>query len=232
MTHAQHIVNTAKEREELQAKGDTLDAAIKQAEHESRKLDVTIATMKGSNAQYKHQFTKVAEGDDELAQQKTLQQKNKELQAIINRRTNEMKEFLRTEMAKMSELQDHQRKKQEVQQKLQVLQEGHNTVQKDVEEQRELVARYDVAITKAKRAAEPEIVQDISLLEEHEKTENATSMLLQLAAANGEEAQRTVEASLQRQGIELPTGESPANGGEDGGGDTSARGESGEPPPS
>lgn len=204
MTHAQHIVRTAKEREELQAKGDSLDAAIKKAERESRKLDKTIATLKGSNAKFKHQFTKVGEGDDELMQQKILQQKNKELQTIINRRTNEMKDFLRTEMSKMSELQDRGREKEEIQEKVRILEERKSALMRDIEEQKELVARYDLAVNKIRRTTEEEIAVDIQLQEEREKLDSLVQLFVSSCSSRGEEIARVAEGALLRHNIELP----------------------------
>ena len=203
MTHAQHIVKTAKEREELQSHGDTLDTNIKKAEKELRKIEKIIAVLKGSNAKYKHQFVKVADGDDEIVQQKLLQQKNKELQTIINRRTNEMKDFLRGEVTKMSELQDRQNQRAEMDGEMRLREEQRVAVDKEIEEQRELVARYDLAIGKAKRTTEPEIVEDVALLEEEEKQNSVIQLLLSVAKNSGEEVYRVVEGTLQRNGIDI-----------------------------
>jgi coiled-coil domain-containing protein 39 len=204
MTHAQHIVKTAKEREELQTYGDSLDVNIKKAERELRKIDKTIAILRGSNSKFKHQFTKVTDGDDALVQQKLLQQKNKELQAIINRRTNEMKEFLRTEVAKMSELQDRQNERAELEAGIGQIEEQRVALHKEIEEQRELVARYDVAIGKARRTTESEIVQDIELLEEEEKQASIVRLLMLVAQNHGEDVYRVIEGTLHRNGIEIP----------------------------
>jgi hypothetical protein len=204
MTHAQHIVKTAKEREELQSYGDSLDNSIKASEKELRKIDKTISLLKGSNSKFKHQFTKVGDGDDELVQQKLLQQKSKELQAIINRRTNEMKDFLRTEVSKMSELQDQQNEKAELDASVRQLEEQRVALAREVDEQRELVARYDVAIGKARRTTEPEIVEDVALLEEEEKLTSLILLLLQVAQSHGEEVFRVVEGTLHRNGVEIP----------------------------
>eukprot|EP00455_Lapot_gusevi_P004069 TRINITY_DN11672_c0_g2_i1.p1 TRINITY_DN11672_c0_g2~~TRINITY_DN11672_c0_g2_i1.p1 ORF type:complete len:249 (+),score=59.01 TRINITY_DN11672_c0_g2_i1:99-749(+) len=214
MTHAQHIVKTAKEREELQTYGDTLDGDIKKAERELRKIDKTIATLRGSNSKFKHQFTKVTEGDDTLVQQKLLQQKNKELQAIVNRRTNEMKDFLRTEVSKMSELQDRQNDKAELEAGIAQLEDQRVALDKEIEEQRELVARYDVAIGKSRRTTETEIVKDIELLEEEEKQVSLVRLLMQVAQNHGEEVFRVVEGTLHRSGIEIPAD---SFGGDEGG---------------
>ena len=205
MTHAQHIVKTAKEREELQQQGDSLDGSIKASERELRKIDKTMAILRGSNIKFKHQFTKVHDGDDEVVQQKLLIQKNKELQTIVNRRTNEMKEYLRTEVAKMSELQDRQNEFTELQQQKTQLEQQKLGIAKEAEEQRELVARYDVAIGKAKRMTEAEIVDDILLLEEHESHQSTAALLLDLAKHHGEDVYRAAEGALRLRDIQIPS---------------------------
>jgi hypothetical protein len=205
-THAQHIVRTAKEREELQAAGDNLDGEIKRVDRESRKLDKTIAMLKGSNAKYKQQYSKVGEGDEEVVQSKMLQKKSKELQSIVNRRTNDMRDFMRTEMAAISELQERTRERDDVVQQIQLMQDGEGGLQRDIEEQHELVAQYDVAIGKARRVTEPEIVEDISLLEEVDKVESVVALLLQVAAGKeDDELLRHVEETLLQQDFQLPS---------------------------
>lgn len=184
-TQAQHIVRTAKEREELQATGDALDSEIKRVERESRKLDKTISLIKSSNVKFKHQFTKVGEGDDDLVQQKLLSTKGKELQGIINRRAHDAKEFMRTEMAKIADLQERQRERDEVAQRIKVMQDGEVGLQRDVDEQRELIAKYDVAISKARRQTEAEIVEDILLREDQEGLNSHLNMLLSAASSYG-----------------------------------------------
>jgi chromosome segregation ATPase len=205
MTHAQHIVKTAKEREELQQQGDGLDASIKAAEKELRKIDKTMAILRGSNIKYKHQFSKVHDGDDEVVQQKLLIQKNKELQTIVNRRTNEMKEYLRTEVAKMSELQDRGNELQELQGQKAQLEQQKQSIGKETEEQRELIARYDVAIGKAKRMTETEIVDDILLLEDSEAQESVVMLLLGLAKNSGEDVFRAAEGALRLRDVAIPS---------------------------
>lgn len=205
LTHAQHIIKTAKEREELQLQGDNLDVGIKSSEKELRKIDKTLAILRGSNIKFKHQFTKVHDGDDEVAQQKLLQQKNKELQSIVNRRTNEMKEYLRTEVSKMSELQDRQNEHNELHQQRAQLEQQKLIIAKEAEEQRELVARYDVAIGKAKRMTEAEIVDDILLMEEQENQQSVVGLLLGLAKHHGEDVFRIVEGGLRLKDIPIPS---------------------------
>jgi chromosome segregation ATPase len=202
-THAQHIVKTAKEREELQAQGDALDAEIKRVEREGRKLDKVIAQFKGSNATFKHQFTKVAETDDEVVEQKLLHKKNKDLQTVINRRTAEAKNAMRTEMATAGELQERQRERDDTAQQVDVLREGEQGLMQEIDQIKNTVATLDLAIARdVKGVDDPDIVEDIKQLEETDRVEQLVGMLVRVGSARGDEAQRIVEGTLSRYEID------------------------------
>ena len=203
-THAQHIVKTAKEREELQAQGDLLDGEIKRVEREARKLDKTIAQFKGSNAKFKHQFTKVGDNDDEVVEQKMLQKKNKDLQTVINRRTADAKNAMRTEMSTAGELQERQRERDDLAQQVDVMREGEQSLVQDIEQMKNTVATLDLAIARDVRSVEePVIVEDIKMMEEAEHVDQLVNLLVRIGAAKGDEIQRVVEGTLSRNDIEF-----------------------------
>lgn len=203
-TQAQHIVRTAKEREELQARGDALDSEIKRVEREARKLDKTIAQFKGSNAKFKHMFNKVGDADDEVVEQKMLQKKSKDLQTVINRRTADAKNAMRTEMATAGELQERQRERDDVAQQVDVLREGEQALLQDIEQLKNTVSTLDLAISRDARAVEePVIVDDIRLLEETERVHQLVALLVRIGAAKGDETQRIVEGTLTRHEIDF-----------------------------
>jgi chromosome segregation ATPase len=203
-THAQHIVRTAKEREELQAQGDTLDGEIKRVEREARKLDRTIAQFKGSNAKFKHQFQKVSETDDEVVEQKLLQKKNKDLQTVINRRTADAKSAMRTEMQTATDLQERQRERDDAAQQVDVMREGEQALLQDIEGMKNTVATLDLAISRDVRGVDERvIVDDIKLIEESDRVEHLVNMLVRTGATKGDELQRIVEGTLSRHGVEF-----------------------------
>jgi hypothetical protein len=85
------------------------------------------------------------------------------------------------------------------------LEQQKQAVAKETEEQRELIARYDVAIGKARRMTEAEIVDDILLLEDSERQESIVLLLLDLAKNNGEDVYRATEGALRLRDIAIPS---------------------------
>eukprot|EP01065_Artemidia_motanka_P027081 TRINITY_DN32319_c0_g1_i1.p1 TRINITY_DN32319_c0_g1~~TRINITY_DN32319_c0_g1_i1.p1 ORF type:complete len:879 (+),score=488.62 TRINITY_DN32319_c0_g1_i1:56-2692(+) len=201
MTHAQYIVKTAKEREVLQAKGDALDEEIKRIEKEARKLDKTIAVLRGCNVRYKSQFKLAGDDDDEAAQRTGLDAKNKELQSLINRRANDMKEFLKTELAKMQELNERQREREETAGKLHILKDGKDSVEREIDECKEASARVDTQISKIRRDVQRQdktVDDEIQLREDMEKTDHVVAAFIHFTQQCDDEqfasaAQRTLE---------------------------------------
>jgi chromosome segregation ATPase len=205
ISHAQYIVNTAKEREQLQQRGDTLDEEIKGMEREGRKLDRTMAMLKGANVKYKHMFVKVGEDDDEVSTKTLLQQKNKEVQSVVNRRTAEMAEYVKTEVSKMNELQERMKDMQGVQQKVAQSQQTKEGLFKEIDEQREYAARYDVAVTKIKRGIDADIVNDVLFAEERDRLSNFLGVIHSAVSAESEDATRDLDRAVSQLGISLPS---------------------------
>eukprot|EP00759_Apiculatamorpha_spiralis_P058034 PhF_6_TR894/c0_g1_i1/m.1407 len=204
ISQAQYIVNTAKEREELQQRGDSLDEEIKRMEREAKKLDRTMAMLKGANVKYKHMFVKVGEDDDEVTTKSLLQQKNKEVQSVVNRRTAEMAEYVKTEVSKMNELQERMKDMQSLQQRVGQSQQQKEGLYREIDEQREYAARYDVAITKIKRGIDPEIVTDVLFSEEKDKLLNLLTTIQAAAVAESDEAAHEVERAVESVGLHIP----------------------------
>eukprot|EP00756_Hemistasia_phaeocysticola_P014777 Hpha_TRINITY_DN15359_c3_g7::TRINITY_DN15359_c3_g7_i1::g.88239::m.88239 len=210
MTHAQYIVKTAKEREVLQAKGDQLDDAIKRIEKEARKLDKTIAVLRGCNVRFKGQFKRAGDDDEEAATKQQLDGKNKELQALINRRAHDMKEFLKTELTKMQELNEKQRDREEQAGKLHILSEGKDSVEKETEECREASARIDIQISKLRRdvqRADRGLDDEISLRDDLEKTDQIVHSVVGFThQTEDDQLQAAVRRVLERYNIALQPG--------------------------
>eukprot|EP01084_Bolivina_argentea_P186329 321209_1 len=183
MTHAQYIVKAAKEREELQAKGDILDTKIKQLEKGARKLDRATGLMKACNSKYKEQFKRVDPNDPEQQSKQFLADKNRQLQSLVNRRTADMHEFLRQQVSKVAELQDLAKDKADAENKLQILREGLAHVTRDVQDAAEAKQRYDQMIGKLRRKISPEHLQDIDFREFKDTLDQAILSLISVADA-------------------------------------------------
>eukprot|EP00993_Chasmostoma_nieuportense_P002379 NODE_317_length_2417_cov_31.749782_g295_i0.p1 GENE.NODE_317_length_2417_cov_31.749782_g295_i0~~NODE_317_length_2417_cov_31.749782_g295_i0.p1 ORF type:complete len:513 (-),score=209.92 NODE_317_length_2417_cov_31.749782_g295_i0:73-1611(-) len=205
MTHAQYIVKTAKEREELQAKGDTLDEEIKRMEKEAKKLDKTITTLRGCNTEFKGQFKRAAGQDPEAHTKQELETKNREVQSLLNRRTNEMKEYLKNEMTKMSELQEISKEKQELGHKANILKEGLEGVNKNITEYKAVVQRSAGAVLKLKRNCDQAIAKDVQLLEDRELNNHTLLSLTTMAQSSGDEQLASVlHEAFQKYNLEPP----------------------------
>lgn len=200
-THAQHIVRTAQEREQLQIHGDGLDAAIKKTERELRKLEKTVAALKGSNAEFKHLFTKVGEDDAEVHQQKLLRSKHNEIQTIVNRRAHEAKDTIKSQLDANAQMQQCAAERDAVNQQIRTTQEQVRAVNKELEEQLELVNRYDGAIQKAERLTEQDIVEDIRLQEQKEALHSDVNSILRLGQTRGEDVMVAIHRSLRANGL-------------------------------
>lgn len=205
MTHAQYIVKTAKEREELQARGDELDEEIKKLEIEAKKLDKTINILKGCNSEFKGQFKKANPSDPEVQTKSVLETQRREVQTVLSRRTTEMKEYLKAEMGKMTELQDAQREQQELQHKINILRDGLEGVRKNSAEYRSVTNRLNTAIGKLRANTAPEIVRDIALYEARERNSLELIALSNIVQQNGsDDLHRYFVQLLHHHGLEVP----------------------------
>lgn len=200
-THAQHIVRTAQEREELQIRGDGLDGAIKKTERELRKLEKTVAMLKGSNAEFKHLFTKVGEDDEDVRRQKLLKSKCNELQTIVNRRAHEAKDMMKSQLDAHGQMQQRAAERDDAQRQIRATEEQIAAVSRELEEQAELVNRYDGAIAKAVRMTEPDIVADVQLLEMREALQSDVQSILRVAQHRGDDVTSAVQSALRENNL-------------------------------
>ncbi|KAJ9435477.1 Coiled-coil domain-containing protein 39 [Diplonema papillatum] len=200
-THAQFVVRAAKERELLQAKGDTLDDEIKRVEKEARKMDKTIAVLKGCNVQFKTQFKRVGDDDVESATKTALEQKNREVQSLVNRRANDIKDFLKTEMAKLQEFNDKQRAREELTSKLHVLREAKDGVDREIDDCKEATARIETQASKAKRdlkRSDEDSVEHVTLSEEEEHCAQMIKYFLHYSQQNDGSFDHALRSTLSK----------------------------------
>eukprot|EP00754_Rhynchopus_humris_P039713 Rhum_TRINITY_DN22824_c0_g1::Rhum_TRINITY_DN22824_c0_g1_i1::g.176175::m.176175 len=213
MTHAQSIVRTAKEREVLQAKGDGLDAEIKRVEREARKMDKTIAVLKGCNVQYKTQFKRAGDQDLEVQTKTALEQKRREVQSLVNRRSDDMKDFLKTEMAKVQELNDQQRAKTGLDANLQLLKESLASVKQETEESKEGIARVETQSKKVKRDVaklSEDIVHEAMLAEaELEGKQVRNNLILFSRQVHDSDFTEALQSCLQKYNLLPDAGDDP-----------------------
>ncbi|CAJ1010833.1 hypothetical protein Q4I28_006148 [Leishmania naiffi] len=196
LSQVELVIAAAKEREDLQYRGDSLDARIRRMEKEMLKLEKTIAIIRASNGRYRHQFDKVSDKDEEVQTQKALKNKFKELKSAISRRTLEVNDFQATTRNKQEELRALQFEKQRVGHMQEQLLKEYETITQDILALRETSIRYGQAIEKAKGNVDAAVVGDIELVCTRERLDNTIAQLLSLSREAGEEVFDVVKQML------------------------------------
>ncbi|KAG5471567.1 hypothetical protein LSCM4_03115 [Leishmania orientalis] len=196
LSQVQLVIAAAKERENLQHRGDSLDARIRRMEKEMLKLEKTIAVIKASNSQFKHKFDKVSDKDEEVQTQKALKHKFKELKSMISRRTLEANDFDAASRNKQEELQALRFQKQRAEHTQQQMLQAYEAVTQDIMAVRETAVRYDHAIGKVKGNVDAAVARDIELVCARERLDNVMVQLLSLAREAGEEVFDVVQQML------------------------------------
>jgi len=74
-SQAYYVIKAAQEREEMQHKGDTLDAKIRKAEKEVKALEATLEKMNGKNNDFRASTRKASDEGDLLATRAALREK-------------------------------------------------------------------------------------------------------------------------------------------------------------
>lgn len=208
LSQAQLVIAAAKEREELQYRGDALDSRIRRMEREMLKLEKTIAVIKASNSQYKRKFEKVSEQDEEVQTQKALKAKFKELKNAMSRRALEANDVSATAHTKKDELRALQFEHERVRNTRQQLQQECESITQDVLTLRETSVRYDQAIEKTRTHVDEAVARDIDLVCARERLDSTVEQLLSVAQGGGEEVYRAVKELLEAHHVPLHTGAS------------------------
>eukprot|EP00998_Keelungia_sp_KM082_P013467 NODE_997_length_1515_cov_49.582853_g986_i0.p1 GENE.NODE_997_length_1515_cov_49.582853_g986_i0~~NODE_997_length_1515_cov_49.582853_g986_i0.p1 ORF type:complete len:271 (+),score=70.60 NODE_997_length_1515_cov_49.582853_g986_i0:478-1290(+) len=204
-THAQYIVKAAKEREELQARGDKLDEEIKKMEREAKKLDKTIAMLKHCNHNFKGQFKRAAGADPEAVTKGQLETKNREVQSVVNRRATDLKQYLKNEMNKMAELQDVSREHQELTHKINILREGMDGVNKHITDYRNVISKVDSQLKTLRAKVDPDLNRDVLFYSEKERLNQVLVALSAYSSGSSEPNLASILAErLGEHGIEVP----------------------------
>ncbi|CAD7969777.1 unnamed protein product [Amoebophrya sp. A25] len=89
-SQAYYVLKAAQAREELQRKGDELDANIKKAEKEVRALENTLAHLTHRNDAYKNKFRQQADSAAETDQKQVLEEQNQAANDILYKKKKQL----------------------------------------------------------------------------------------------------------------------------------------------
>ncbi|XP_071950306.1 coiled-coil domain-containing protein 39-like [Antedon mediterranea] len=81
-SQAYYVIQAAQQKEELQRKGDDLDAKIRKSEKEIKALENTLRLMNGRNEVYRKSFSKVTETSEEYEEKQQLEE---QLRAVMDK---------------------------------------------------------------------------------------------------------------------------------------------------
>lgn len=196
LSQAQLVVEAAKEREDLQCRGDSLDSCIKRMEKNTLKLEKTIAILRASNADFKHKFDPITDDDEEMRKKKALLEKFRELKALMSRRALETNDYGATLEMKKEELNQLALRKMQGEGFLSNLQQEFENITQYVVQTREAALRYDQAIGKAKSGVDEAIGKDVALAETKERLQITVHRLLECSRRAGDEVHDAVRTML------------------------------------
>ncbi|XP_065841210.1 coiled-coil domain-containing protein 39-like [Oscarella lobularis] len=157
-SQAYYVIKAAQEREELQRKGDELDARIRQAEKEIRALENTLRLMNGKNESYRKSFNKVDQTSAEYEDKQRLEEQHRALldkYRYKRRQIKELQEDLQAMNRTLSSLdQDEKQLELLVEEREQMI----TQLKKEIDEQeskRDRVSKLSAKVTRDLRSRPP-----------------------------------------------------------------------------
>ena len=211
-SQAYYVIKAAQEKEELQRKGDEVDAKIRKAEKEIRALENTLRLLNSRNETYRKSFNKVTETSEEYEKKAQLEEK---LRAVMDkykykrRQIRELQEDLQTMSSAMdTTLRDEAADTEMIQEKKTKLAQ----LKKDLEEQGAKAERVmnqiykatrDIRAQKSAKGSVPE-EKDIELRNMRERNRNVSKQIGQ-AMEQFPEMYTAVELYYHQVGLPVPS---------------------------
>ncbi|EPY28578.1 coiled-coil domain containing 39 [Strigomonas culicis] len=205
LSQAQLVIASAKEREDLQYRGDSLDTRIKRMEKEILKLEKTISVIKASNSNYKQKFAKVSEGDEAVQTKKILQAKFRELKTLMSKKSYESNDYELTRDNKRAELEELRVAREQMGRMVEALQRECGQANQEVAQSREATERYERAYEKASAVVAEEMKRDIALQENRDRLSLIVRRLLDCTQKAGEEVVEVVKTAVMAANLPLPS---------------------------
>ncbi|PIK37807.1 putative coiled-coil domain-containing protein [Apostichopus japonicus] len=151
VSQAYYVIKAAQEKEQLQRKGDELDARIRKAEKEIKALENTLRLMNGRNEQYRKSFNRVTETSEEYEEKQRL---DEQLRAAMDkykykrRQIRELQDDLQTMSNTMENLTRDERAYEEM---VEEKQNKTKQLSKELDEQKAKVERASKLVVKYAR---------------------------------------------------------------------------------
>lgn len=184
-SQAYFVIRAAQEKEELQRKGDELDAMIRKAEKEIKALENTLRLMNGRNEQYRKSFNRVTETSAEFEEKQRLEEQLRaamdkykykrrqirELQDDLQTMSTTMENLGRDDSAYSDMIQEKEKKKQQLTKELEDQKVKIERVMKQI-------ARYAKELRVSRRVkGETHEEKDFELRELREFNKNVMKMM-------------------------------------------------------
>ncbi|GBG72241.1 hypothetical protein CBR_g11171 [Chara braunii] len=210
-SQAYYIIKAVQEREMLQREGDALDGKIRQAEKETRALEVSLAQLNEQNNLFRSSFRPVENAK--------LKEEQNQLRAMLDKAYDQLKLERTEERLLIQELQrldnrlDEMAKEEAtIQCSVERLSEKLTAVERDALEQKEKKRRASTKVERLRRELQEKKGQDAKIIEHYlqlvELREVNKSILTELRViiADNQEIAPEIERLLTEENLKLPSG--------------------------
>lgn len=201
------MIKAAQERENLQRKGDDLDAKIKKAEKEVRQLEKTLGKLNDKNNEFRTSFRKLSD-KEAASEQEGLQRKLDATYDTLKHKEEEQRQLQLDLEQQESALSNMHSEERSVQQQIEELQAKEETLQTDYKEQKsrfqqaQAQLESDLRSLRESKGVSPEDhVEEEDLLEAIEGQETEREVLSELRTLASHEP--ALASKLSEFGVEL-----------------------------
>uniref|UniRef100_A0A8C9SXG9 Coiled-coil domain-containing protein 39 n=1 Tax=Scleropages formosus TaxID=113540 RepID=A0A8C9SXG9_SCLFO len=209
--HAYYVIKVAQEKEELQRKGDDLDAKICKMEKEIHALENTLHVVNSHNSTYRRSFQKVAESSKEFQEKLKLEEQKKAVEEKCKHKRRCIRE-LQEDLQVNGALDTVVREEVSLKEKMDEIQSQITALNKDLSSQKEKLDRVNKECSKLSKGirsssntkGETPEERDIVLRELKDFNRTVNNMLLE-AIADHPDLKSAVEMYLLQAGLTLPS---------------------------
>uniref|UniRef100_A0A8C9RPJ1 Coiled-coil domain-containing protein 39 n=1 Tax=Scleropages formosus TaxID=113540 RepID=A0A8C9RPJ1_SCLFO len=188
--HAYYVIKVAQEKEELQRKGDDLDAKICKMEKEIHALENTLHVVNSHNSTYRRSFQKVAESSKEFQEKLKLEEQKKAVEEKCKHKRRCIRELQEDLQNRNGALDTVVREEVSLKEKMDEIQSQITALNKDLSSQKEKLDRVNKECSKLSKGirsssntkGETPEERDIVLRELKDFNRTVNNMLLEAIA--------------------------------------------------